>query len=144
MIKLFTMNDLQKCCELYVRTFSDEPWYDHWTKETAYARLLELVENKRFIGYTQWHEDELIGAAFCYLKTFQNGLEIFVEEMWVSPDFQRKGYGLALMDEIEKYATENGIVAIALFTGKSKPSFDFYKKCGYKHLEELAFMHKRM
>jgi hypothetical protein len=92
MIKSFSMNDLQKCCELYIRTFNGEPWYDHWTEETAYARLLELAENKRFLGYTLWDKDELLGAVFCHLKTFHNGSEIFVDELWVSSNHQRKGY----------------------------------------------------
>jgi len=143
MIKPFSMSDLQNCCELYVRTFNGEPWYDHWTVETAYDRLLELAENKRFLGYTLWNDDELIGAVFCFLKTYYNGSEIFVEELWVSSDYQRKGYGMKLMDEVEKYATENGITSVTLFTGKNKPSFDFYEKRGYNHLENLAYMHKR-
>jgi len=142
MIKPFSMKDLQKCCELYVRTFNGEPWYDHWTSETAHARLLEIAENKRFLGYTLWDNAELIGAIFCYLKTYHNGSEIFVEEMWVSPYCQRKGYGMMLMDEVEKYARENAIASVTLFTGRDKPSFNFYEKCGYKHLEFLAYMHK--
>jgi len=142
-IKTFLMNDLQKCCELYVRTFNGEPWYDHWTKESAYARLFELTENKRFLGYTLWNNDELVGAVFCNLKTYHSGSEIYVEELWVSSDCQRKGCGTILMDEVEKYAKENAIASVTLLTGKGKPSFDFYKKRDYKHLEYLAFLYKR-
>ena len=143
-IKPFSMNDLQKCCELFIRTFNGEPWYEHWTTETAYARLLEVAENKRFFGYTLWDNKELTGAILCYLKTFHNGPEMFIEEMLISPDYQRKGYGMLLMDEVEKYAAENEIKNITLLTGKNKPSFDFFKKCGYEHLEFLALMHKRI
>ena len=143
-IKQFSLNDLQKCCELYVRTFNGEPWYDQWTQKTAYTRLLEIAENKRFLGYTLWDNEELIGAVFCYLKTYYNGSEVFIEEIWVSPDHQRKGYGVMLMEEIEKYAKENGIPSVTLLTGKGKPSFSFYERCGYMQLEYLAFMHKRI
>jgi vacuolar-type H+-ATPase catalytic subunit A/Vma1 len=34
---------------------------------------------------------------------------------------------MALMDEVEKYATENRITSVTLLTAKGKPSFDFYE-----------------
>jgi ribosomal protein S18 acetylase RimI-like enzyme len=86
----------------------------------------------------------LIGAVFCYLKTFHNGIEVFIEEMWISPDYQRKGFGMMLMNKVENYAKENGITSVTLFTGKNKPSFNFYERHDYKHLEFLAYMHKRI
>ena len=144
MIKMFSMSDLQKCSDLYVRVFNGEPWNEKWTNDTAHARLLEFVENKRFLGYTLWESDELIGAIFCHVKTFYSGNEIFIEEMWISPDYQRKGCGKLLMDGVEKYAKENGITSIALLTGKDKPAFNFYKKLDYNHLEFLAFMYKHI
>jgi ribosomal protein S18 acetylase RimI-like enzyme len=51
---------------------------------------------------------------------------------------------MILMDEVEKYADENKIASITLLTGKGKPSFGFYEKRGYRHLEYLAYMHKRI
>ena len=138
------MNDLQKCSDLYVRVFNSEPWNDEWTSETAHTRLLELSENKRFLGYTLWESDELIGAVFCYEKTFFKGNEIFIEEMWISPNYQHKGHGKILIDEVEKYAKENGFTSVVLITGKDKPAFNFYKKYEYNHLEFLACMHKRI
>jgi len=144
MTKIFSQDDLQKCCELYVKVFNGSPWYDKWTNDTAHAYLRELADNNRFLGYTLWDNDVLIGAVFAHMKNHYKGEEIFIDELFISPECQRKGYGMVLMDAVEKYARENGFVSVTLLTGVNKPPFAFYEKLGYKHLSHLAFMHKRM
>ena len=144
MIKKFTNGDLQKCCELFIDVFNGSPWNDAWINETAYTYLQELTDNKRFFGYTLWDNGLMIGATFCHMKNHYKGDEIFIDEMFISPDFQRKGYGMKLMNEIETFAKANSCISITCLTGKGKPAFEFYEKFGCKHMEHLVFMHKRM
>ena len=144
MTKKLTIDDLQNCCKLFTNVFNNPPWNDEWTTETARTYLRELIDHKRFLGYTLWENDTLIGAVFSHMKNHYRGEEILVDELFVSPDCQRKGYGMLLMDEIEKYARENSFISVTLLTGAGKPAFMFYEKRGYKHLNYLAFMHKRM
>ena len=146
MIKLYSDVDFAKCCELFIDVFNGAPWNDSWTDGAARAYLGELAGHARFLGYTLWDgcEGALIGAVFCHLKTHYRGDEIFVDEMYIASDYQRKGYGMALMREVERYAKENNIISITLLTGKNMPAFGFYQKFGCRHLEHLAFMHKRI
>ena len=143
MIREFTIADFQKCRELYIRVFNNEPWNDDWTTESANAYLQELTEHNRFLGYTLWDENILIGAIFAHKKRFK-GDEIFIDELFISPDYQRAGYGTMLMEEVEEYANKNSFVSVTLLTSIRKPAFNFYEKLGYKHLNYLAFMYKRM
>ena len=142
MIKEFSSSDLKKCCELYVQVFNGEPWNDNWTDEMVHIYLQELTGHKRFLGYTLWDGDCLIGAVFAHIKRFKYD-EIYIDELFISPNCQRKGYGIMLMNEVEKFAKENSVVSMTLLTGLDKPAFNFYSKLGYKHLDYLAFMYKR-
>jgi GNAT superfamily N-acetyltransferase len=144
MLKKFSTQDLPACCELYVKVFNAPPWNDSWTDEAVRQCLGDLAERKRFLGYTFWENDALVGAVFAHTKTFYKGDEIFIDELFIAPNCQRKGYGLALMDEIENYARENNITAITLLTAIGQPAFHFYKKQGYWHKNYMAFMHKRV
>ena len=144
MIKPFSICDFDKCCDLFIKVFNEPPWNDNWTVETAKKRLKEFTDNKRFLGYTLWEDDMLIGAVFCHMKTHFSGDEIFIEELFVSQDYQRKGHGKALMNAVEQYAKENSFVSITLLTGTDSPAFEFYKNSGYEHLNSLAFMRKRI
>ena len=143
MIKDFSSSDLKKCRELYVRVFNGEPWNDNWTDEMAHAYLQELTEHKRFLGYTLWNVDCLLGAVFAHIKRFKAD-EIFIDELFVSPDCQRRGNGVKLMGAVEEFAKASSIASVTLLTGADKPAFDFYKKLGYRHLDYLAFMYNRI
>ena len=144
MIKPFLICDFDKCCELFIRVFNEPPWNDNWTIETASKRLKEFVDNKRFLGYTLWEDDVLLGAVFCQMKTHFSGDEIFVEELFVSQDYQGKGHGKTLMNAVEKYARENAFVSITLITSVGSSAFKFYENLDYKHLDFLAYMHRRL
>jgi len=142
MIKIFSPNDFQQCCELFVQTNNAPPVNDRWTNEGAQIRLKDTINNKRFVGYTFWDNDVLVGAVFARMRTIHAGNEIVVEDLVVSPAYQQKGYGTLLMDAIENYSKENGCINISLSTVRDNPSFDFYKKLGFKSLDFIAFMWK--
>lgn len=144
MIKEFSANDFQECCDLFIKVFNGAPWNDKWTNETAQTYLQELTDNKRFLGYTLWNDKLLVGVVFCHKKNHYRGDEIFIDEMYIFPDCQRKGYGMKLMKKVELFAKENSVISITLLTGKNTPAFEFYEKFGCKHLEHLSFMYKRI
>lgn len=144
MLKNFSAEDLQRCCELYVKVFNAPPWNDSWTIETARRCLGDLAERRRFFGCTYWQDGILVGAVFAHTKTFHKGDEIYIDELFIAPDFQRKGFGLELMYEVEKFARENAINCITLLTAVGKPAFDFYEKQGYRHLEHMTLMYRQM
>ena len=144
MIKSFAAEDFQKCCDLYIHVFNSPPWNDQWTNENVHVYLQELIDHKRFLGYTLWDDDILVGAIFAHMKNHYRGDEIFIDELFISQDHQRKGCGMLLMDTIENYATADLFISVTLLTGVGKAAFDFYEKRGYKHLDYLAFMYKRM
>ena len=142
MVKKFTSDDFEQCCELFIQTNNAPPVNDNFTIERAQIRLQDTIDNKRFVGYTLWESGVLVGAVFARMRTIHNGNQIVVEDLFVSPVHQRKGYGTELLDAIENYAKENGCINISLSTVRDHPSFDFYKKLGYKSLDFIATMYK--
>jgi len=144
LIKEFSKNDFQKCCDLFIYTFNRPPWHDEWTNETAHIYLKELVDSKRFVGYTLWDNDSLIGVAFCHTRFNWRGDELAVDLMFISPDHQRKGCGLTLMNAVETFAKDNSCITITLSTGVDAPAFSFYEKLGFEKVPEKFWvsMHK--
>ena len=143
-IREYWPNMFEACRELFMKTFNSAPWNDSWTRESAGARLREFTDHRRFVGFTLWEGDALAGAVFCHAQTQYKGNEIVIEELFIAPDCQRKGYGTALMDAVEAYAGKHAFWCVTLLTGRAYPSFAFYENRGYRHLEWLAFMHKKI
>ena len=142
MIKEFSINDFQKVCEVFMQTFNLPPWNDKWTLETARMYLQELLDNRRFAGFTAWENDSLVGFAFCHMRYNWRGDDMTIDIMCVSPDYQCKGYGKALINAVEEFAKENACIVITLGTSINAPAFNFYEKLGYKRPDDWVSMHK--
>lgn len=141
MVKEFSIFYFQKVCELFMDTFNAS-WNDEWTIETARMYLQELLDNKRFVGFTAWKNDSLTGFAFCHMRYNWRGDDMTIDLMGISPNYQRKGYGELLIKAVEKFSKENSITSIGLSTGLNTSAFNFYEKLGFKNSEDAAFMRK--
>ena len=69
---------------------------------------------------------------------------LYIDEFFISPDHQNKGYGKALLEHIEQYSKERELSGITLLTSRNVPASEFYKKNGFQELEHIAFMFKKV
>ena len=125
-----------------MQTFNEPPWNDEWTIETARIYLQELLDNKRFFGFTAWENNSLIGFAFCHARYNWRGDDMDIDLMCVSPDYQHKSYGKMLINAVEQYARENSLIGMGLATGSDVPAFHFYRKLGFERTENWVRMGK--
>ena len=96
------------------------------------------------MGYVLENGEEIVGGIFAHEKVWWNNSEIFVEEMFIQPQLQRKGYGTMLMRQIEKCVAEKGWAGITLSTNKYAPAPNFYRKNGFRDYGHVLFMVKEM
>ena len=106
MIRKFEQSDLEPCTEIFMLAYNNETWQNSWTFEKASEYLKDITDFKKFIGFTLLVNGSVKGAILCREKTWWNNNEIYVEEMFVSPDVQRQGYGTALLNTVECYIKE--------------------------------------
>jgi GNAT superfamily N-acetyltransferase len=135
------MSDLNDCASLLIDTYNCPPWNNNWTYETAVNYLKEKIDAVRFTGFVLCEDENIVGACFCCGKTWWSGDEVYVEEFYISPDFQNKGLGSLLFSELKNYAAGNGFKSITLLTNQTLPALGFYKKQGMKQLESNSFMY---
>jgi ribosomal protein S18 acetylase RimI-like enzyme len=57
--------------------------------------------------------------------------EIYVDDIWVNPNFRKKGLGRKLLEYLESHFQGKGYNNINLVTSQFQAP-DFYKKCGFK------------
>lgn len=68
--------------------------------------------------------------------------ELYIDEMFISPDMQRGGYGSMLIKEAENYVKEHSLAGLTLCTNKYAPAPNFYRKNGFSDNEFIMFMYK--
>lgn len=143
-IQKMKREDISICADIMCSVYNNEMWQCRWTSKTATEYLTDIFERKKFIGYTLEDGNEIIGGVFAYEKVWWNNSEIFVEEMFIRPKLQRRGYGTMLMRQLEKHVNQNKFAGITLSTNKYAPAPGFYRKNGFADCEHVLFMAKEI
>jgi aminoglycoside 6'-N-acetyltransferase I len=143
-IELLEFEHLSECATLLRDAYNCAPWDNHWSEEASERYLKEFLINPRFVGYVICEDSKIVGAAFCHEKTWWTNDELFVDEFYISPDFQRKGYGNILLKHIEKYIEEKKLAGFTLLTNRYMPAVNFYEKNGFVKAEHVVFMYKEV
>ena len=111
-IRKMENNDIAGCAEILCAVYNNELWMCRWNKETAIEYLNDFFHNKKFVGYVAEENGNLIAGLFAHEKIWWNNSEVFIEEMFVNPEYQGKGIGTSLLLEVEKYIKEKGLAGI--------------------------------
>ena len=143
-IRKMKREDVSACADIMCSVYNNEMWRCRWSKEMAIEYLTDFYSMKKFVGYVMEAEGEIVGGLFAHEKVWWNNSEVFVEEMFVKPEHQGKGYGTLLLKEVEKYIGEKGLAGITLSTNRYAPAPLFYKKNGFVDCEHVLFMCKEM
>ncbi len=141
MVRKFEDSDIAKCAKIMQSVYNNEMWQCYWNDDTACAYLCDFVEHKKFVGFTVVEDSEVVGAIICREKVWWNNSELYIEEMFVSPQFQRRGYGQQLLRAAENYVHEKNLAGITLSTNRFSFAPDFYRKNGFTDGEHILFMY---
>ena len=116
------------------------------TNKKQYLRLLMLADEQedmigRYLerGVMYVLEDDGVKAA-CVVTDESNGI-LELKNIAVAPDFQRKGYGKALVGFlIQTYRGQYQVLQVG--TGDSPSTIPFYESCGFRrhHLVKNFFV----
>lgn len=61
-IKPLGMDDISACADILCAVYNNELWMCRWDKKTAMDYLQDFYDHKKFVGFTAWEDDKMIGA----------------------------------------------------------------------------------
>jgi len=125
------MTDIHELAAIWVNVFNSPPWNDNWDIESSTERLNIQISNPYFIGFKIKENGITAGFIIARIIGLPNGKGIFIDDLCVSIESQKKGYGRALINEIENIAKEMNIKMIIATTAKQMPSYLFYQNIGF-------------
>ncbi len=143
-IRKMEQKDIVSCADILCSVYNNELWQCRWNREVATEYLTDFYDMKKFVGYVMEENGEVCGAIFAHEKVWWNNSEVFVEEMFIQPQLQRKGYGTMLLEKVGEYVKEKGFAGITLSTNKYAPAPKFYRKNGFADSEHVLFMYKEL
>ena len=104
-----------------------------WTAYTDHPEVLRKGFENSMLTLAAYEDDQLLGI----IRAVGDGYTIvFVQDILVFPEHQRKGIGSALMQSIlDRYSH---VRQIELATDNTPKTIAFYKSMGFRELSEIG------
>ena len=141
-IRPLTKDDIDKCVKLYIHSYNRPPWNYNWDYDKAVKYLTEYMDRTRFVGFALCEGDDIVGAMLGHSKTWWTNDLLYIDELFISPDRQRLGYGKKMLDHCEKYSKEQGYDVVTLMTNKHMPARKFYAGIDFIEAEHFVYLFK--
>ena len=114
--------------QLEDQVVADEETLRRWIFEKKGAEVLFVLENGREVGFALY---------FHNFSTFLGRSGIYLEDLFVRPEYRGRGYGKALLCRLAAIAKEEGCGRLEWWClDWNKPSIDFYKNMGAEPMED--------
>ena len=137
--KIITTEDTEALAVVMSRSYGEAPWNERWTSEKAVRRVQSIMGNFEAMGLVALEGDEIIGRVQGVVDPYAEEDFFFVSELFVIPEWKRKGVGRYLLNHLEKHLQEKGIHTIQLISIPN--NVPFYEKAGLSR-DGVAVMYK--
>lgn len=99
-----------------------------WIFEKKKAEVIFALEAGHEVGFALF---------FHNFSTFLGRAGIYLEDLYVKPEYRRKGYGKAILKKLAQIAVERGCGRLEWWClDWNKPSIDFYLSMGAEPMED--------
>lgn len=117
--------DYEKMLDQVIAT---EDLLHEWVFEKGKAEVLFVCENGREVGFALF---------FHNFSTFLGRAGIYLEDLYVMPEYRGRGYGKGLLQQLARIAVERGCGRLEWWClDWNKPSIDFYLLLGAEPMKD--------
>lgn len=125
---LFFIKALAAYEKMSDQVVADEELLRTWIFEKKKAEVIFALENGKEVGFALF---------FHNFSTFLGRAGIYLEDLFVLPEYRGKGYGKGLIRQLAKIAVERGCGRLEwACLNWNRPSIDFYLSLGAAQMNE--------
>lgn len=107
---------------------ADEATLEAWIFDKQKAEVIFAVENEKEVGFALF---------FHNFSTFLGRSGIYLEDLYIKPEFRGKGYGKAILKKLAAIAVERGCGRLEWWClDWNKSSIDFYLSLGAEPMSD--------
>lgn len=125
---LYFIKELALYEKMLDEVVADEKTLEEWIFDKQKAEVIFAMENEKEVGFALF---------FHNFSTFLGRAGIYLEDLFVLPEFRERGYGKALLKRLASIAVERGCGRLEWWClDWNKPSIDFYLSLGAEPISD--------
>lgn len=125
---LYFIKELAKYEKMLDEVVATEELLEEWIFEKQKAEVLFVMEEDKEVGFALF---------FHNFSTFLGRAGIYLEDLYVMPEYRGKGHGKALLQKLAQITIERGCGRLEWSClDWNQPSIDFYLSLGAKPMDE--------
>lgn len=122
------IKDLAEYEKMLEEVVATEEILRYWLFKEKKAEVFFVMEDEKEVGFALF---------FYHFSTFLGQAGIYLEDLFVLPEYRGKGYGKAILKQLAKITIERGCGRLEWSClDWNKPSIDFYLSLGATPMEE--------
>ena len=125
---LYFIKELALYEKMLDEVVADEKTLEEWIFGKQKAEVIFVMENEKEVGFALF---------FHNFSTFLGRAGIYLEDLFVLPEFRKRGYGKALLKKLAAIAVDRGCGRLEWWClDWNKPSIDFYLSLGAEPMSD--------
>ena len=125
---LYFIKELADYEKMLSEVVATEEILREWIFEKNKAEVIFAMEDGKEVGFALF---------FHNFSTFLGRAGVYLEDLYVMPEYRGKGYGKALLKHLAKIAVERGCGRLEWWClDWNQPSIDFYRSLGAQPMDE--------
>ena len=125
---LYFIQQIAEYEKLSHEVIATEESLDKWIFDKEAAEVLFVLEGEKEVGFALFFQN---------FSTFQGRCGLYLEDIYILPQYRKKGYGKGLFIELARIAVDRGLGRMDWFClDWNQNSIDFYKSLGAIAMDE--------
>ena len=138
--RIMTEADIARVTPMYIEYYNSLG--DNWIPETVHRRIRQVMGSPDSYCLLAEENSGILGFAVGRMEQFWDLAAYNLEEILVTPAYQNKGHGTALMRELESRVKALGASMVQLKSVADEQHERFYGRLGYYNSENLRLKGK--
>lgn len=140
-IRITENADIEGLAKAMALAYSEPPWNEEWSADKAKERVRSVLSNYNAAGFCAIENGEIVGGVLGFEDPYAEESFFFVSELFVVPQWKRKGVGRELLHHLEQHLASKNISVMQLIS--IDDNIGFYESNGFSK-DSVSVMFKRL
>ncbi len=134
-IRPIAISDFDRLTKIFVRAYSSD-----WSEDVARRYLVKFFHFEPESCLAAIKDGKIVGGILGYSYLRQDHLVMFIQELFVDPDYRKDGCGTALVKALRRSFSSSKAVEVTPMVKGDTQVLNFYNSLGFEQPTSIAFI----